>query len=112
MWFGTPLDGKRGLGGVDSGRLRSFDISDVLAVAGAAGGLKGGGMRETLLDSVRERLEVRLESGASFAEVEGDLVLTPDLSEDERAALWLFAWSYQRAARRGGGCERVAALTG
>ncbi len=67
-------------------------------------------MRETLLDSVREQLEVRLESGASFSEVEGDLVLTEGLSEDQRSALWLFAWSYQRGA--GDGCERVALVTG
>jgi hypothetical protein len=52
-----------------------------------------------MLDPVWEELVARLERGATLAEVEEALVEVPGLSEDERAALWLAAWSY----RPGGG---------
>lgn len=57
-------------------------------------------MREQLLDT-RGRLAVGLDGGATLPEVEGRLIEgASGLSEDERAALWLFAWSYRASARR------------
>ena len=60
----------------------------------------------SLLDCVRDEVALRLESGARLVDVEGELIEgTPGLSEDERAAVWLFAWSY-RARSRGNGRRR------
>lgn len=59
-------------------------------------------------DSLRDLVAHRLERGARVADVEDELIeAAPGLSEDERAALWLFAWAYRpggrRAARQGMG---------
>lgn len=53
-----------------------------------------------LINRVRDELAGRLKRGASLAEVQDQVINTaPDLSEDERAALWLFAWSYRPRRR-------------
>ena len=63
-----------------------------------------------MLDRVREELELRLEAGAHVAELERELVEAATvLSEEERAALWLFAWSYRPGH---GDSERVVSVAG
>lgn len=57
-------------------------------------------MSVTLMDCVRDEVALRLERGACLVEVEGELIEgTPGLSEDERAAVWLFAWSYRATSQ-------------
>ena len=46
----------------------------------------------TPYDLLREHVEALLETGEHFADVERAIDAT-DLPEDDRAALWLFAWS-------------------
>lgn len=53
-------------------------------------------MGESLLDCLRDEAALRLEGGAPVADVQGELIeRAQGLSEDERAALWLFAWAYR-----------------
>lgn len=53
-------------------------------------------MGENLLDCLRDEAALRLEGGAPVADVQGELVERGQgLSENERAALWLFAWAYR-----------------
>ena len=48
------------------------------------------------LEHVQDEIALRLDRGESLADVEADLVdAAVALGDDERAALWLFAWSYQ-----------------
>jgi hypothetical protein len=55
---------------------------------------------------VRNEVVVRLDRGADLSEVQRELIeAAPGLSEDERAGLWLFAWSYQAVGRRDAGRE-------
>lgn len=64
-------------------------------------------MRESVLDCLREEVALRLHRGERLAAVESELIEPAyGLSEDERAALWLFAWSYRPAA--GADCGDVA----
>ena len=54
-----------------------------------------------MVDHVRDEVARWLEHGAAVAEVENELIeTTPGLSDDDRAALWLFAWSYRPSRRR------------
>jgi hypothetical protein len=47
------------------------------------------------LEQVQDEIVLRLDRG-ELADVEAELVdAAVGLSDDERAALWLFAWSYQ-----------------
>lgn len=63
------------------------------------------------MDCVRDELERRLENGAGIAEIESELVeRTPELDDDERAGLWLFAWAYRPT--REDIAQRVVSLTG
>jgi hypothetical protein len=56
------------------------------------------------LEQLQDQIAVRVDGGDDLAAIEMELIKpVPWLSEDERAALWLFAWSYQRA-----GGERLA----
>ena len=53
-------------------------------------------MTDSLIDHVRDELSFLLDHGASLAQLQDQVIeLAPGLSEDERAALWLFAWAYQ-----------------
>ncbi len=42
---------------------------------------------------LRDQITERMEAGATFEQIEAELNSTA-LSEEERSALWLFAWSY------------------
>jgi hypothetical protein len=54
------------------------------------------GKAESLLDCLRDEAAARLDGGARLADVQRELIDTAQgLSEDERAALWLFAWAYR-----------------
>jgi hypothetical protein len=51
-------------------------------------------MTDLLIDHVRHELSVRLELGAGLAELQDQVIESaPGPSEDERAALWLYAWA-------------------
>jgi hypothetical protein len=53
-----------------------------------------------MVSYVRDEVALWLEHGAALAEVESELIeAAPGLSEDDRAALWLFAWSYRPRRR-------------
>ena len=59
-------------------------------------------MRDSLLDRVRDEVALRLDRGMSLAEVQSGLIeAAPGLSEDQRAVLWLFAWSYRPGTGQG-----------
>jgi hypothetical protein len=48
------------------------------------------------LEQLQDEIALRLDRGESLAKIEGELVDSAGaLSDDEQAALWLFAWSYQ-----------------
>jgi hypothetical protein len=52
------------------------------------------------LDELRARIAARMEQGASVDEVD-ELVIGPSsFEEDEKAALWLYAWSYVPIAKQ------------
>lgn len=54
------------------------------------------GMGEILLDRLRDEAALRLDGGARVADVQAELIDgAQELTEDERAALWLFAWAYR-----------------
>lgn len=48
----------------------------------------------------RENVRARLESGEAFGEVEHAIDEIDELSEDQRAALWLFAFAKRDTAGR------------
>jgi hypothetical protein len=57
-----------------------------------------------LLEQWREQIALRLDRGENLADVEADLIDSAGaVSEDEQAALRLFAWSYQASGRLGDG---------
>jgi hypothetical protein len=57
-------------------------------------------MRDQLSD-FRDELAVWLDRGAALPELEASLIdRASGLREDERASLWLFAWSYRAGAGR------------
>jgi hypothetical protein len=57
-----------------------------------------------VVNRVRDEVAACLERGMSLSDVDAELIeAAPALSEDERAALWLFAWSYLPSAS----CERT-----
>jgi hypothetical protein len=67
-------------------------------------------MTESLLDCLRGEIALCLARGERLAEVEWRLIeRAPGLSEDERAALWLFAWSYRPS--RGSQTDRLIRVT-
>jgi hypothetical protein len=63
-------------------------------------------------ESKRERDEVKrttqlqhligreMAAGASLDEVEEEIIEPSDLSDDQKSALWLYAWSYLSAAEQ------------
>jgi alkylhydroperoxidase family enzyme len=49
-----------------------------------------------MLDDYRREIAARLDAGVSLEDVEAEIIeASSELSDDERAALWLFAWSYR-----------------
>jgi alkylhydroperoxidase family enzyme len=60
---------------------------------------------------MRQEVERRMRRGERFAAVE-DLIDATDLSADEKAALWLLAWSYVHpSAQRREATAHLARLT-
>lgn len=60
------------------------------------------------MDELREEMRRRLDGGAGVGKVYDEVVgRVRDLDEDERAALWLYAWSYGAKQR-----HHVEPLTG
>jgi hypothetical protein len=58
----------------------------------------------------RARVEQLVTCGRPFADIEGVIDAAP-LRNDEKAALWLLAWSYQEPEmQRRMACETLAAL--
>jgi hypothetical protein len=57
---------------------------------------------------VQGEIDVHVRRGDSFATIEDDLIEPSGLSEQQKSALWLYAWSFvdQRAQR----CEARAHL--
>lgn len=61
-------------------------------------------MSEFLVDCLRDEIAARLHCGEGLAAVERELIEPAHgLSEDERSALWLFAWCCPPIARRDAG---------
>jgi hypothetical protein len=54
------------------------------------------------LDELRGEIDARMRRGSSFSSLEDDVIEPSELSEDEKSALWLYAWSFVhwRAQRR------------
>lgn len=62
-----------------------------------------------MLDTIRTTIHQRLSRGAALEEVERELISeSRALSEDERSALWLYAWSL--ASRSAAPSPRMGAL--
>ena len=77
--------------------MRRLSTKGTSAVQEAAGGRTGKGQAmlssaRTPYDLLREHVEALMETGEHFADVER-AIDAADLPEDDRAALWLFAWS-------------------
>jgi hypothetical protein len=52
------------------------------------------------LEQLQDEITLRLDRGQKLADVEAELVDSAvALNDDERAALWLFAWSYRASER-------------
>ena len=50
---------------------------------------------------LRETIAEQMDEGASLDQVEAELIASQDhLDEEEKAALWLFAWSFVPLARQ------------
>ncbi len=53
------------------------------------------------LSDIQARIVLRLDAGATLHDVELKIIDPARLPEDQRAALWLFAWAYRdRGPRR------------
>lgn len=69
-------------------------------------------MRKSAVDCVRDDVALRPGHEAGLLEVDGALIdAASALSEDQRAAPWLFAWSYRRpkATRNAAGLRKWVA---
>jgi alkylhydroperoxidase family enzyme len=61
-----------------------------------------------MLDMYRREIARRLDAGDDLDEVEAEIIdVCRELSDDERAALWLFAWSYRERPALGKAVEVV-----
>jgi hypothetical protein len=64
------------------------------------------------LDEVRSEIDARMRRGHSFTSLEDEVIEPSDLSEDEKSALWLYAWSFvSRRAQRREARAHIARLT-
>ena len=56
----------------------------------------------TTLMQFQRAIEARMQDGASFSNVEDELIESSRLSDDAKSALWLYGWSFvdRRAQRR------------
>ncbi|MEA2358799.1 MAG: hypothetical protein QOI62_2059 [Solirubrobacteraceae bacterium] len=59
------------------------------------------------LDELRGEIDARMRRGSSFSSLEDDVIEPSELSDDEKSALWLYAWSFVhwRAQRREAGAH-------
>jgi hypothetical protein len=57
-----------------------------------------------------ERIARRIADGASLDEIERGLIEPTQLSENQKAALWLFAWSLQPPRAQRAEASRLALL--
>jgi len=48
----------------------------------------------------QSRIATMMERGATFEDVEEDVINTAPCDSDEKAALWLFAWSFMPRGRQ------------
>ncbi len=55
---------------------------------------------EMSLHALRDQIVVWIEGGATLGAVDEELIEPAPVGEDERAALWLFAWSYGKRRQR------------
>ena len=55
---------------------------------------------ELSIDTQHEQIALWIDGGATLATVQKELIEPARLSEDERAALWLYAWSYAQHQRQ------------
>jgi hypothetical protein len=54
-----------------------------------------------MLDSYQNEIALRLDEGYELSDIERYLIEPAiGLNDDERAALWLYAWSYQASSPR------------
>ncbi len=61
-----------------------------------------------MLDIYRREIARRLDAGDDLDDVEAEIIdVCPELSDDERAGLWLFAWSYRERPVLGNVVEMV-----
>ena len=50
----------------------------------------------------QERIAVMMQGGATLDRVEEDVIAKTDLSSDQKAALWLYAWSFMEGTEQRG----------
>lgn len=55
---------------------------------------------ETALHGLSDRIVMWIDGGATLGAVDEGLIEAAPVGEDERAALWLFAWSYANRRQR------------
>ncbi len=55
---------------------------------------------ELFVERQHQQIALWIDRGATLATVEDELIEPAALSEDERAALWLYAWSYAQRQRQ------------
>jgi hypothetical protein len=62
-----------------------------------------------VLIELRETITERMDQGSSLDDVEAELIESQDqLDDDEKAALWLFAWSFVPPLRQRNEALRLA----
>jgi hypothetical protein len=49
---------------------------------------------------LQERIAVMIQGGASLDRVETEVINDSDLNSDQRAALWLYAWSFLKGTEQ------------
>jgi hypothetical protein len=49
---------------------------------------------------LQERIAVMMHGGASLDRVETEVINSSDLNSDQKAALWLYAWSFLRGTEQ------------
>jgi hypothetical protein len=65
------------------------------------------------LKQLQEDVAIRMRRGDTFASVEADVIDPSGLSEAEKAALWLYAWSFVHwRLQRREAMARIDALAG
>ena len=63
----------------------------------------------TELIELRETITERMDQGSSLDDVDAELIDSQDqLDDDEKAALWLFAWSFVPPLRQRNEAIRIA----